>query len=172
MNTGQTLITIGAIALLSIVILRINTGFLSTNSVLQETKTSVFAISYATSTIEKANSLAFDSATDTTSLTNVNQLTDVFSLGPEAGETEDTFDDFDDYNNFVSKENFDMNGYYETRCYVSYIEPTNPDVSVNYRTWHKKIVVEVTSSALISDWNTMEQDTIRLTSIFSYWFFR
>lgn len=137
MNTGQTLITIGALVLLSMTILRINTGFLSTNSVLQATKTSVFAVSYATSTMEKANSLAFDSATDTTSLTNVNQLTNVASLGPETGETVDTFDDFDDYNNYFAQDSLELNGYYETRCYVSYVEPTNPDVSVNYRTWHK-----------------------------------
>jgi hypothetical protein len=170
-NTGQTLITIGAIVLLSFVILRINNSFLATNTVLSDTKTGVLAISLATSRMEKANSLSFDQNSDSSTLSLLGQLTRAESLGPETGETADSlFNDFDDYNGFIVTDSL-PNGFYTTICEVCYVDPTNPDVPVTYETWHKKITVHVTSPSLIRDWDTMEQDTVTLSSIFSYWFF-
>lgn len=172
MNTGQTLLTIGAIVLLSFVILRVNNNFLLTSTVLTETQTGVLAVSLATSRMEKANSLAFDESTaDTTTVTLPNQLTRLIDLGPDNGEVSDSlFDDFDDYNGFITVDSL-ANGVYKTICQVDYVDATTPDIISNQRTWHKRIIVRVTSPSFIRDWETMEQDTISLTSIFSYWFF-
>ena len=171
MNTGQTLITIGAIILLSVVLLRINTNFLTTQTVLSNTRGEVMAISLATSTMEKASSLSFDAKSDTNSVVSTNQLTPYSDLGPEAGETSDTlFNDFDDYNGF-SRQDTLASGVYTTICKVEYVNPLAPDDPVNNETWHKKLTVKVTGNTMIQDWNTMVQDTITFSSIFSYWFF-
>ena len=171
MNTGQTLITIGAIVLLSVILLRINTNFLTTRTVLNDTKAEVMAISLATSTMEKANSLSFDSISDTTSISSLGQLTQPFALGPETGEISDTlFDDFDDYNGFTKQDTL-SSGVYTTLCEVVYVNPLTPDQATNSRTWHKKLIVRVTGNTMISDWDTMRQDTVSLSSVFSYWYF-
>ncbi len=170
MNTGQTLLTIGAIALLSLTLLRINSNFLSTSSVLTQTQTGIFAVSYATSILEKATSLAFDENSRVDFGGETGFLTAILALGPESGETVQTFDDFDDYNNYVSVDSL-PNGYYETRCFVYYVNDLTPTTPANIRTWHKRIDVRVTSDQL-KNWATEKQDTIRLSTVFSYWYYR
>lgn len=153
--------------LLSLVILRINNVFFSTSSVMLDTKFGVLAVSLGTSIIEEANSKAFDKATDTTSISQTSSLTAVASLGPEAGEVYPNFNDFDDFNGYVRStagdSTFQSAPFYIT-CRVGYITPTNPEVYVSSQTWHKKINVTVTSPSM--------KDTIRLSSVFSYWYFR
>lgn len=165
MNTGQMMITIGAIMLLTLVILRVNNGFLSTDEVLMRSKFGVLAVSLATSMIEEANGKAFDHNTDTTSVSSTTDLTN--TLGPESGESYPDFNDFDDYDNFIRYTQDDttiVSAPFQIICRVNYINPANPDDSTNTRTWHKKIYVEVSSPYM--------EDTIRMSSIFSYWYFR
>ena len=68
------LITVGAMILLSLVILRVNNGFLYTETALMETKFNVLAVSLATSMIEEATSKAFDKNTDTASVSSTSLL--------------------------------------------------------------------------------------------------
>lgn len=167
--------------MLSLLVLRMNTTFLSTGEVMYNTKFEVLAVSLGTSMIEEANSKAFDHNTDTNSVSLVTALTLKSALGPEPGETFATFNDFDDFNNYEKTDTIKIVNSYEktdtadakaniwnvifkTKCRVSYIDPVNPDAYLNDRSWHKKIDVEVTSPAM--------QDTVRLSSVFSYWFFR
>jgi len=49
MNTGQLLLTTSALVLLSLLMLRVNNGFLSTNQVMMENKFNVLAISLGSS---------------------------------------------------------------------------------------------------------------------------
>ena len=60
MNTGQMMITIAAMMLLTVVILRVNTNFFNTSNLMYETKFGVMAVSLGTSIIEEASSKAFD----------------------------------------------------------------------------------------------------------------
>jgi len=165
MNTGQMMITIGAIMLLTLVIMRVNNGFLSTDEVLMRSKFGVLAVSLATSMIEEANGKAFDNNTDTTSVSSTTQLTN--SLGPESGETYADFNDFDDYDNYIRYTIADstiVSAPFKIVCRVNYINPADPDDSTNTRTWHKKIFVEVSSPNM--------EDTVKMSSVFSYWYFR
>lgn len=164
MNTGQMLITIAALMLLSLVILRVNNNFLSTNTVLMENKFGVLAVSLGTSVLEEAKGKAFDHNTDTIAVSDLNQLS---SLGPESGETEPFFNDFDDYDGFVKLTENDSSYYpapFKIECEVDYINPNNPDVASGSKTWHKKLTVTVTSDFM--------QDTVVLSSIYSYFYFR
>ena len=63
MNTGQSLLSIGALLLLSVTVLRVNNNILTTDTVIQDSKFGILATSLATSVIEKANKKAFDANT-------------------------------------------------------------------------------------------------------------
>jgi len=177
MNTGQMLLTIGAIFLLSTVILTVNRGFLTTNTTMITNRYGIMATSLATSMIERAISKAFDEKTDTTEATNVSQLTLPQYLGLDAGESRNDpnlLDDFDDYNCYryvphvdsIQIDPMDLSKklYFETYCSVDYVSDSNPNIVSSVRTWHKKLQVIVTSSAM--------EDTIRMTTIYSYWNFK
>jgi hypothetical protein len=167
MNTGQMLITIAALMLLSLVILRVNNSFFSTSSVMLDTKFGVLAVSLATSIIEEANSKAFDKETDTTSVSYTSSLTSVSTLGPETGEVHPNFNDFDDFNGYSRSTIGDttfQSAVFNASCMVRYTTPSAPNLNSTTQTWHKKITVTVTSPSMA--------DTIRLSSIFSYWYFR
>ena len=96
MNTGQMLLTIGALLLLSAVMLRVNSNNFSTETVRDEAKFGVIATSIATSIIEQAKGLAFDANTDTNSVNSISELTTVFNLGPDAGENSTDIKTFND----------------------------------------------------------------------------
>ncbi len=163
MNTGQMMLTIGAMVLLATLMLRINTSNLQTDTVRAEAQYGVLATSIITSIIEKAKSLAFDANTDTNNVTMPNQLTKAMNLGPGVGETYDTFNDFDDFNGYTKVDSSMPSAVFDIYCEVFYINPVNLNEH-NSRTWHKKITVQVSSKFM--------QDTIKQSSIYSYWYFR
>jgi hypothetical protein len=164
MNTGQSLITIAAMLLLSLTVLRVNSSLLGTDTVLYDTKFGVLAVSLATSVIEEANKKPFDDAGIGDAISNLNSLTAPGSLGPSAGEVYPNFDDFDDFNGYTKHITDLPSAVFDVSCQVCYINPANPDVASGSRTWHKKITVTVTSPSMT--------DTFRLSSIYSYWYFR
>lgn len=162
MGLGQTLITVGAIMLLSLVILRVNNNFLSTSDTLLNSKYGVLAVSLATSMIEEASGKAFDEKTDTTSVSLTSQLS---TIGTDAGEVYPNYDDFDDFHNLTKIDSTLPTERFTIRCRVAYINPSNPNGTSAQKTWHKRINVFVTTKS-------MPGDTIKMSSIFSYWFFR
>lgn len=165
MNTGQMLLTIGALMLLSIILLRINRVFLTTNTVLYETKYNVMALSLATSLIEEAQSKAFDKNTVTNPTLDLTTLST--TLGKDTGENYPNFDDVDDFNGYTRSTAADTtlkSAVYDISCSVNYINSSTPNQNSATRTWHKRISVSVRSDYM--------QDTIRISSIFSYWYFR
>jgi hypothetical protein len=87
MNSGHSMMAVGAMLLLSLTILGLNSRFLSTSNVLYNTKFGILAVSLGTSIIEEANSKAFDLAGADDAISDVNQLTSPGGLGPAGGET-------------------------------------------------------------------------------------
>ena len=162
MNTGQMIMTLGAMMLLAAIMLRVNTANLTNESIRDETQYGVLATSIATSIIEEAQSKAFDEKTDTMNVTALTQLTSV--LGPESGETEATFDDFDDYHGFTKRDSTMRSAIFDISCAVVYVTPDNINGSTSNRTWNKKIVVTIT--------RPFSADTFKTASVFSYWYFR
>jgi len=164
MNTGQSLFSIGALLILSLNVLRVNNNILQTDSVLQDSKLGVLAISLATSMIEEANKKAFDLASVDDAVSDLSALTAPGSLGPGWGETPDAYNDFDDYNGYVKQVTGLPSAEFTIACQVCYVQPSNPDGISSQKTWHKKITVTVTSPSMT--------DTIKISSIYSYWHFR
>jgi hypothetical protein len=166
MNTGQMIMTLGAMLLLSVIMLRVNTANLTNETIRDDAQYGVLATSIATSIIEEAQSKAFDEKTDTMNVTALTQLTSV--LGPETGETESTFDDFDDYNNFTKHDSTMPSSIFDISCQVVYVEPGNIEGSTSNRTWNKKLIVTITRP-VSTDSSVL---ALRTASIFSYWYFR
>ncbi len=162
MNTGQSMLAIGAIILLSTVVLRVNNSFLTTNEIMMDSKFGVLGISLAQSVIEEASSKSFDSHSDGVSINDKSLFTRPDSLGNSDDDYPD-YNDFDDYNDYTKDITNLPSAIFHISCTVGYVEAANPDVVVNYKTWNKKITVMVTSES--------SKDTVRLSSVFSYWHF-
>jgi hypothetical protein len=162
MNTGQMLLTIGAMGLLATIMLRVNTMNLSTDTIRSEAQYGVLATSIATSIIEEAKSKAFDEATVAGKVDNLNALST--TLGKESGETFATFDDIDDFNNYTATDSSMPSAVFNINCKVAYVDLPNINVDYGSPTWNKKITVKVSSPSM--------DDTLTISSIYSYWYFR
>jgi len=163
MNTGQSLLSIGALLILSLTVLRVNNSILLTESVMQDSKLGVLATSVATSLMEEAGKKAFDESSVNDAVLDLSALTSYNSLGPNNGETPATYDDFDDYNGYTKKDTVNTIDF-KIVCAVNYINPNNIDGSTTQKTWHKKMTVTVTSSFI--------NQAMSYSYVYSYWHFR
>ncbi len=165
MNTGQTFLTIGAMILLSILvmnILRVAGGY---EDVYNETRTMVEAVALTSSLIEEASQVPFDEVSwDSTNLTKiVTDFTLPNYLGPETGETSYAlFDDFDDFNNFIRYDTTQQS-VYQLRCEVCYVGDANPEVVSASRSYYKRLTVTTI--------NQTSLDSIKLSYVHGYWYF-
>lgn len=174
MNTGQMMITIAALMLLSLVIITINRNFLTTSSTLITNKQTLSATSFATSIVEEASGKAFDENTlSGASVTNPNNFSS--NLGPEPGERYNSggineFDDFDDFDGLVDSVEISGAGIFKFWVDVDYIED---DLSVtSAKKFNKIITVKVSNQAMMSNYfdNSTKPDTVTMSFIYSYWF--
>ena len=171
MGTGQTMITLSAMVLLSFLILRVNNLFLQTNTTLYTTKFDVLAFSLAQSMIQEIESENFDQSTVNAVVSSTASLST--TLGPESGETYATFDDIDDFNNYTRSVTNLPSAVFNLKCKVEYVNSATPDVATTTPTWNKRITVSVTSpSMMISAKDVTRADTVKLSQVFSYWIFK
>jgi len=168
MNTGQTMLAMGAMMLLSFLVLRFNSIHLTSAQASYNSKFGIVATSLANSLIEEAKDKAFDEvALDTTKvIASANDFST--TLGKDGAEVYPAFDDFDDYNNLYYPDTLSLKNpqtgkatKFEIRSTVVYVSDANPDVKSASKQYHKKMTVSVFSSAMM--------DTVKLTTIFSYW---
>ncbi len=169
MNTGQMLLSVGALVLLGTTVLTVNRSFTQQGVILEQTEVGVYAVSLATSMIEEASGMSFDQATDNSSVTTTTALTSPSSLGPETGETTSppssaNFNDFDDYNNLKMGVKIAGVDSFTVASQVYYINPSTPDVQSSTATFFKRIDVRV--------YGTTTADTIKMSYVFSYFIFR
>ena len=166
MNTGQSLFSIGALLILSLTVLKMNNFILANDSVMQDSKLAILGISLATSLIEEASKKSFDANTVENEVAACSLLTN-YPLGRGTDEIEDssiTFNDFDDYDGYEYHYDYLPSAEYDLKCSVYYVSPTNPEVKVGYRTWHKKMDIIVSSESM--------RDTVKMSTVYSYWHFR
>ncbi len=176
MNTGQTLLTICAMILLGTTIVGVNRTFFSHGVILQQTEIGLHAISLAQGMIEEASGKAFDNFTapdtggQTNMLTSPSQLTAPSALGPEAGESyrgSNDFNDFDDFNFFRTNPwviHIPGVDTLKIFCAVDYVDDNDLETPVAKTTWHKRLTVSVAGVST--------QDTVKVSTVFSYWWFR
>jgi hypothetical protein len=132
----------------------------------------ILATTLATSYIEIASGMAFDSITDTSNIaiSTPSKLTIVSKLGPDNGSEDSLYDfnDFDDFNNFTIEEQ--ANGTtrkYKTTFKVQYVSPGNVEtVSSLTQTFTKRMD--------LSTWRTFppgKTDTLKLSMVLGYFHF-
>lgn len=165
MGKGETLVTIGAIIMLSITAINVNNSFTENSDYFNKTRYALETISIANSFIEEACQLPFDEQSwDTTIVEKVaTDFTDASSLGPDFGEvTVSQFDDFDDFNHYSVAETT-MQNIYHISCTVGYVNPVFPDSIISSRTLYKKLSVTVS--------NPMTSDSLTLSYVHGFWYF-
>jgi MSHA pilin protein MshD len=167
MNTGQMILAIGAMILLSTIVMRVNSTFMASDEVLDQSKYIFLATSIATSVIQEARNLKFDKITTDSTIGEIKNK-DLFStIGYDDGEIPDsayTFDDFDDYNGWHDTVKTLPSAVFNVTCRVVYVNENNPTIPASGKTFNKMITVTITSDYM--------RDVIQLSSIFSYWFLR
>lgn len=167
MTTGQMLITVAAMLLLSLLVLRVSSTTIVTQESMQNSKFGVLATSLANSILEEASMKFFDENSIGTFITDVNDLTNTVDFGIEAGENSDsveTFDDFDDFHNYTKTYDNLPSAVFVVTCEVSYVDPDIGGLVTANRAWHKMLIVNVTSPSV-------NMNPLVFRKVFSYWKF-
>lgn len=172
MTTAQSLLSIGAMMLLTFLILRFNSIQLTSAEAAYNAKFGIVANSLANSLIEEAKDKLFDAAVfDTTkTISSPSDFSPIglYNFGPEAGEVYPNFDDFDDYHNLFVLDTLSLKNpttglatAFEIRAQVAYVNEDTPNLESGSKTYHKRMSVSVFSDAMI--------DTVKISTIFSFW---
>jgi len=161
MGSIQMFLTIGGLALLSVLMLM----FFSSSGVQFDTKKSNEAVITATgvaqSLIEEMAGKAFDEKTIAHTMNKTDSLTLANSFGRDAGETNRLlFDDIDDYDKFTDKDSLGGLGVFDYRIEIHYAQKFNPDILSLSRTFTKRADIFVTNSYM--------KDTLKLTYVYTY----
>jgi len=144
MNTGQSLLALGALLLLSFISLNFNSTVLQNTTVETENKVYLTAFSLADDLIEEIKQKAFDERTIDFQAINQSQLT--YPPGKEVGEVWPNFDDMDDYNNYEKPVSLPHVEDYEVSCQVNYVNSSGQILST--QSYFKKVSIKVDSKYL------------------------
>ena len=148
MNSGQSLLSIGALIIFSLVSINFNSSVLTNTTVEVENKVYLTAFSLADDLIEEIKQKAFDAATVDFPTTNPASLTGAYSLGHSGSEVYPNYNDIDDFNNFNKTVSAPHAENYQITCRVYYVDGDDPDTIVWTQTFYKKVVVTVSSPYL------------------------
>ncbi len=171
MNTGQLILTIGAFAILSTMLLTFY-GVLSRSAeTIGSAQGNIVEIALATSIQEISQSVAFDEASidSTIDLSNINSLTHSSLLGKDdiTEKSIYTFDDFDDFHNFSYNDSTMASnvGIFNLSFKVYFVKPESVNVVSAFRTFAKKMDMRITRVFPPS------QDTLKNSFVLGYFHF-
>jgi hypothetical protein len=174
MNTGQMMLTAGALVLLGTTVLTVNTKTLQHGAILTQTEFGIYAVSLATSYMEKAAGLDFDEVTaGSNPVSSTTQLSTVLGRdGAEVMNNETTFNDFDDYNGFNKPDTAQNVGVFIIQAQLSYVDVDNNFLKTATRTFCKRmdmaVIPPVNRSVYEGTSSTGGVDTVKFMYIFSY----
>lgn len=161
MGSGNQLLTIAGIFLLSILILNSNKANTERAMTLYTTGSVIDANGVAQSFLDEIQCKAFDETTVYKAVWSADSLTLRNDLGTEFGETQNTdFDDIDDYNNYSTTITLDEFGDFNVITRVEYVESMNPELISNIPTYSKRVEVAIT--------NFSYPDTLKFYQVISY----
>ncbi len=152
MNSVQSMLTMGALVLLSLSSLRFNNSVLENSTAQVENKVYLTAFSLADDMLETIKQRSFDEAT-VKFPTGLANLTPADKLGPETGETYQLFNDIDDYNLYKKTVSAPHAENYGIICRVCYVDGSDPDNEISTPSYYKKVTVTVTSPYMREDVN-------------------
>ena len=169
MSQGNMLITIIAFMFLTTILLNFYRLLADNGDTIANSQDGILETTLATSYLEVAAGLAFDSNTDTSDVAIRNPSALSATLGRESGGEDSIYDfnDFDDFNNFSMVEQ--PNGttrQYKTAFTVSYVNPANAEVVSGSQTFVKRMDLKT--------WRVSppgRTDTLRLSMVMGYFHF-
>lgn len=161
MNTGQSLMVILGILLLTIFILTVYRASTARITISLMNEATITATGLGQSLIDEIQVKAFDEKTVGASISTPDSLTPSGSLGKDTGETLLThFDDVDDFHNYTRTDSLSRLGAFSSKVDVYYVQKFTPETKSLVRTFTKRIDVYVTNFSLT--------DTIKLYHVVSY----
>lgn len=143
----QSLLSLGALLIFSLISLRFDTAVLENTGVEVENKVYLTAFSLADDLLEEIKQKAFDENTTIFPITNPAGLTD-YPLGPSSWEVYPDFNDIDDFNGYKRVIDAPHAEKYEVSCEVYYVGEDTPEAKSSVRTFYKRADVKVTSPYL------------------------
>lgn len=165
MNTGQMMIGIVAMALVTIVTLNLNRGSITTQDSLIYNKSFILATTVAQSILDEIQSKEFDEeVVKGTKIYSADDFSEL--LKKDAGENYPNFDDVDDYNGFTKIDTIAQMGIFKISVAVNYL--TDDLANTNSPTYNKNVTINITSPSLINFY-TEKEDTVVISSLFSQW---
>ena len=161
MNTCQSLLVIGAFALLAVLTLAVNSTILTTTKTGLEMEANLCALSVAESAMDEVLSKFLDTkVVDGTRITNPSAMSPTASLGPD-GESaakgivdssrtdqfssRKGFNDVDDYNSNVRRAWDPQLGWIKLNGSVAYLNDSTLNVQSSPPSFHKQITLSVTN---------------------------
>jgi len=177
MNTGQTIITIGALTLLTFAAFNLNRMLSDSDISLAQNRYKLEALSLLTSYIEQSTLYFFDEAsTDTSSQKLLADFTQPGSFGFDADDG-GVIDDFDDYHGLALADTGRSGVIYNISFAVEYVTlQGNSIVPSTSRQYHKRMTISISDAynpPLIYTYKNGAQtpDTLKLSFVYSYWFY-
>ncbi|MCX7835887.1 MAG: hypothetical protein N2450_07440 [bacterium] len=159
MNT-QTMLVLGALALIGTITLMVNNTLLETTSKVTEANVTLTALSLAEGMISEVMLRRYD---ENPNATSTSQFVANASLGPDAGESYPDYDDVDDYRNLTRSTI--INGVnFSITVNVNYVSDTDLSTIQTSQTYNKLVTVRVQSIYLRS----LANNTLTLSYIASY----
>lgn len=140
----QSLLSLGALLIFSLISLRFDTAVLENTGIEVENKVYLTAFSLADDLLEEIKQRAFDANTIQFPITNPAGLTN-YPLGHSSSEEYPNFNDIDDFNGYSRPINAPHAEKYEVSCEVYYVGEDTPEVKSSDRTFYKRADVTVTS---------------------------
>ena len=145
MSNSQSMLSLGALLLLSLISLRFNSSALENTTIETENKVYLTAFSLADDLIEEIKQKAFDAATVDFPTTNPSDLTPPSGLGHGSGEVYPNYNDIDDFNGFTKTISAPHAENYSVSSEVYYVSESDPNTKVMTQTFYKKVEVTVSS---------------------------
>jgi len=164
MNTGQMVLGIAALGLLSFIFLNSNKTTTATLDSMITNKGIVAANSLALSLLSEIGNKAYDENTIGTTIVSASDFSPI--LQAESGEVYPNFDDVDDYNNFSKVDSIPQIGKFNLHVKVEYI--TDNLIKTSARTYNKNVII-VVKSPLLENQTTGRKDSLIVAGIFSQW---
>jgi len=174
MNTGQTLLTVCAFILLSVILQNFYTNMNNVGNTVDEGQDGIMATSINASYAEIAENLAFDNASvGGAVIGNIASLTPVASLGVDVGEDKKdlkTFDDVDDFNlDTLSRTPIGSARTYCTSFRVYYTDSVNFALNKGAPTWWKRLDMKTWRTAPTTGMDHI--DTVKMSIVMGYFNF-
>ena len=161
MGTGQQLLTIASIMLLTLLIMNVHRATAERLTIMYSNEAIIAGTGVAQSFIDEIESKSFDQKTVSNEVEYSDSLTAPNLLGPDAGEiSRALFNDVDDYNNYTETDSLPRTGNYHIKIAVHYVANMDPTVISNHATFTKKIDVYITNFSL--------PDTLKFSDIVAY----